>query len=359
MSDIPGGPTPPPPPPPPPMMGGPQGGIPPKTLGEILSAAFNIYKANIAKLAVIVAVVVVPLSFVSTLLSSVVFAPGTTRIVVLGEPVDVVDSRGIFMFLLVGAIGAAISVIIWAVLEAAILRAAAQATIGDPVDTEASYRYGFRRLGSVILVSLLVGLAVLGGLILLVIPGLIFIVFLSVSIPALVVEDRRGIAAMSRSWNLVKGHFWHAVGVIVVAGLIAGLSAGSSGRSAGAPGSSDGSSPRSRRSSRRRSPRSSRCCCTWICGPGARRCPPTRFGQSSPRAPRPDRIARWLSTSVASVRGSLRSGARATMDARWSTPMHQAGPRSRTPLSRRWQAICEAASRTRTERSPRARRPTN
>jgi hypothetical protein len=195
-------------------------------LGEILSAAFNIYRANISKLAIIVAVVVVPLSFVSTLLSSVVFKPGTTR--VLGEPVGV-NSRGIFMALFVGAIGAAISVMIWAVLQAAILRAAAQATIGDPVDTEASYRYGFKRLGSVILVSLLVGLAVLGGLILIVIPGLIFGVLLSVSIPALVVENRRGTDAMSRSWNLVKGHFWHAVGVIIVAGLITGIVGGAIG----------------------------------------------------------------------------------------------------------------------------------
>jgi hypothetical protein len=198
-------------------------------LGEILSAAFNIYRANISKLAIIVAVVVVPLSFVSTLLSSVVFKPGTTRVLVLGEPVDVVNSRGIVMALFVGAIGAAISVIIWAVLEAAILRAAAQATIGDPVDTEASYRYGFKRLGSVILVSVLVGLAVLGGLILLVIPGLIFGVLLSVSIPALIVENRRGTDAMSRSWNLVKGHFWHAVGVIIVAGLITGFVGGAIG----------------------------------------------------------------------------------------------------------------------------------
>jgi hypothetical protein len=31
---------------------------------------------------------------------------------------------------------------------------------------------------------------------------------------------------MSRSWNLVKGHFWHAVGVLVVAGLIAGIVGG-------------------------------------------------------------------------------------------------------------------------------------
>jgi hypothetical protein len=205
------------------MMGGPQGGIPPKTLGDILSAAFNIYKAYASKLAVIVAIVVAPLSFVSALISGVAFAPGTTTVVIFGKPTQVPDSRGVLVLLVVAAIGAAIWVIIWAVLEAAIIRAAAEATIGDPVDPEASYRYGFKRLGSVILVSLLVGLAVLGGLILFVIPGLIFAVFLCVSVPALIVEDRRGTEAMSRSWNLVKGHFWHAVGVILVAGIITGL----------------------------------------------------------------------------------------------------------------------------------------
>jgi hypothetical protein len=200
------------------MMGGPQGSIPPKTLSDILSAAFNIYRANASKLLVIVAIVVVPLTFISSLLTDVALAPGTTG--------GVVDSRDIVMAVFVGSIGAAISVIIWALLQAAILRAAAQATIGDPVDTEASYRYGFKRLGSVILVSLLVGLAVLGGLLLLVIPGLIFAVMLSVAVPALVVENRRGTEAMGRSWNLVKGHFWHAVGVILIAGIITGVIGG-------------------------------------------------------------------------------------------------------------------------------------
>ena len=43
-----------------------------------------------------------------------------------------------------------------------------------------------------------------------IIPGLILIVMFSVAIPALVVENRKGTEAMGRSWNLVKGHFWHA-----------------------------------------------------------------------------------------------------------------------------------------------------
>lgn len=225
MSDLPGGPT--PPPPPPPMMSGPQGGIPRKTLGEILSSAFNIYKANASQLILIVAVVVVPLSLVSALFAGVVFAPDKVRVTNTGGVV-VFDyaGRGLGVSLLAGAIGALIAVLISAVLQAAILRAAAQATIGDPVDVEASYRYGLKRLWSVILVSILVGLVVAAGFILLVIPGIIFLVFLSVSIPVLIVEGRRGTEAMGRSWNLVKGNFWHAFGVIVVAALIVGIISG-------------------------------------------------------------------------------------------------------------------------------------
>ena len=227
MSDVPGGPTPPTPPPPPPMMGGPQGSIPPKTVGDILSAAFNIYKANASQLILVVAVVVIPLSLIAALFSGVVFAPERIRVTDAGGVV-VLDyaGRSLGIALLLGAIGALIAVLISAILQAAILRAATQATIGDPVDVEASYRYGLKRFGSVILVSLLVGLIVAVGFLLLVVPGIIFLVFLSLSIPVLIVEGRRGTEAMGRSWNLVKGHFWHALGVIVVVALIVGIISG-------------------------------------------------------------------------------------------------------------------------------------
>jgi hypothetical protein len=194
------------------MMEGPQGSIPPKGVGEILSQAFNVYRANAAKLVVVVAIVVVPLSLVSTLLTQVSRDPDT--------------DAGVATALLFLMVTVAIALIIWSLLEAVIVRAAAQATLGDPIDVEASYRWGLRRIGSVILVSILVGLAVVGGLILFVIPGLIFLVMLSVSIPALIVEDRRGSAALGRSWGLVKGHFWHVVGVTLVAGLLAGVVSG-------------------------------------------------------------------------------------------------------------------------------------
>jgi hypothetical protein len=214
-----------PPPPPPPSAGG-GGQIPQRGLGDILSVAFDVYKANAAKLIVIVAIVVVPLSFISHFLTGVVFDATT---VTHGTTVSVGDTtiasgdvttRSFGTFLLGGLIAAAITIIISAVLQAALTRGAALATVGDPVDTEASYRYGFKKFGSVLLISILVGIVVAFGFLLLIIPGLIFLAFLSVSIPALIVEDQRGTKAMSRSWNLVKGYFWHALGTVVVAYLI-------------------------------------------------------------------------------------------------------------------------------------------
>jgi hypothetical protein len=210
--------TPPPPPPPPPPSGGGGGALPPRGLGDILSTAFEVYKANAAKLIVIVAIVVVPLALLSALFTDVIFDPTAEIVNVNGVPT--LENVGFFTALIAGAIGAVIAFVMGFVLQAAVTRAAAQAVIGDPVDAEASYRYGFKRLGSVILVSLLVGLILLGGFILLIIPGIIFLVFLAVTIPALVVENKRGTDALGRSWNLVKGAFWHVLGTIVVAGII-------------------------------------------------------------------------------------------------------------------------------------------
>jgi hypothetical protein len=212
-----------PPPPPPPSAGG-GGGIPQRGLGDILSAAFDVYKANAAQLITIVAVVVVPLSFISHFLTGVVFkAHETTENVVSGGQIistTTVSSRSFGAFVFGGLIAALIVVVISAALQAALTRGAALATVGERIDVEASYRYGFRRFGSVFWISLLIGLIVAIGFILFIIPGIIFLTMLAVAIPALIVENRRGTDALGRSWNLVKGHFWHVLGTIVVAFII-------------------------------------------------------------------------------------------------------------------------------------------
>lgn len=201
--------------------------MPTRGVGDILTAAFDVYRTHAAKLVVIVAIVVVPLSLIAALVVKVALAAkSTTSIGITGQRVTTIAPVGAVAVLFGSLLSLALAFIMAFVVEAAVARAAAQATIGDPVVTEESYRWGFRRFGSVLLIAVLVGAAILVGLILLIIPGIIVAVMLAVAIPALVFEDKRGTAALRRSWELVKGEFWHVLGTVFLASLITGFVTG-------------------------------------------------------------------------------------------------------------------------------------
>jgi hypothetical protein len=67
--------------------------------------------------------------------------------------------------------------------------------------------------------SLLTGLLVLLWALLLIIPGIIFAFIYSFAIYALFFEDKRGMAAISRSKEIIKGYFWPVVGRLFFLGL--------------------------------------------------------------------------------------------------------------------------------------------
>jgi len=215
-----------PPPPPPPSAGG-GGAIPQRGLGDILTAAFELYRANAAKLITIVAIVVIPLTFVLALLTQVAFKQNcdTSNVQTLQDVQDVVNrcTGGVGRSLFLGALGWFIAIAIQQLVLGAVTRGGAEATLGRQVDVNSSYRYAFSRLGGLIGLALLIGLVVGIGFILLIIPGIIFLVFLSVSVSAFIIERLGVTDAMSRSWKLVSGQWWHTLGVIVVAAIIAGV----------------------------------------------------------------------------------------------------------------------------------------
>lgn len=71
-----------------------------------------------------------------------------------------------------------------------------------------------------IAVSILAGLGIAIGLVLLIVPGLILVTFWSVVAPVTVLERPGVFAAFSRSRTLVKGNGWQVFGVIVLFVLI-------------------------------------------------------------------------------------------------------------------------------------------
>ena len=82
---------------------------------------------------------------------------------------------------------------------------------------------GFQRMLPVIGVSLVVGLCIVAGLILLVIPGLILMVMLYVSVPAAVIEKPGVFGAIDRSMSLTKGHRWSIFGIVLIIGIASAI----------------------------------------------------------------------------------------------------------------------------------------
>jgi len=185
---------------------------PPRGVTEILGDAFKLYRQHWKNLIVIVAVIVIPLSIAQVLVADAWIRDGTGS----------VDGR-LIAGALVSLVLAVTWILMWTVLGGAITRAAAGTFLGRDLDIGESYRYGLARFWSIVLIGVLSALAIVGGFILLIVPGFIVLTHLVVAIPALVIEDRRGSDALRRSWNLVRGFAWPVFGTIIVAGLLTGL----------------------------------------------------------------------------------------------------------------------------------------
>ena len=75
-------------------------------------------------------------------------------------------------------------------------------------------------LGAVAGASILAGIAITIGLILIIVPGLYLITIWAVIVPVIVLEQSGVMASFGRSHELVRGRGWHVFGTLVLAWLI-------------------------------------------------------------------------------------------------------------------------------------------
>ena len=169
--------------------------VPPRGIGQILSTAFRLYRRYWHTLVPIAALVVVPLTLLEHTIGDWVRRHGQ-------QLQDQVVSTSFWAQATAWLLAALVGLLLYQVLTGAITRAIAAEVAGQDPGIEQSYRFGFARLGPILVVSILVGLATLIGLIVFIIPGIYIGVRLAVSTQALVVEGRQGTQAMRRSWDL-------------------------------------------------------------------------------------------------------------------------------------------------------------
>ncbi|HEU5483115.1 MAG TPA: hypothetical protein VFU80_08505 [Sphingomicrobium sp.] len=114
------------------------------------------------------------------------------------------------------ALSVVISIVIGALVQGALTRAAVSASEGRKASFGESLSTGLRVALPLIGLGILVAIGVGVGMILLVVPGIILALMWSVAAPALVIERDGVLAALGRSRDLTKGARWKIFGLFLV-----------------------------------------------------------------------------------------------------------------------------------------------
>lgn len=121
---------------------------------------------------------------------------------------------GIVIF---GAFGSIVLALVFNAISTGIVtQLAADEFLGKETSLKKSFNVALDVLPSIIVGAILVGIIVLIGFILLVIPGIIFLVWLCLTPTVIVLERKEAVDAVGRSKKLTKGKWFHTSGVIVI-----------------------------------------------------------------------------------------------------------------------------------------------
>ena len=75
-------------------------------------------------------------------------------------------------------------------------------------------------LGTVIIASILAGIGIAIGFVLIIVPGLILLTFWSLIVPSIVIGGEGVFGSFRKSWRTVRGYAWHVFGTYVLVFLI-------------------------------------------------------------------------------------------------------------------------------------------
>lgn len=104
--------------------------------------------------------------------------------------------------------------------QGALVKSVSEAYLGNKTTLSGSYRSALRKLPTLVWATILV-LVVIGiGYLFCFAPGIIFSIWLMLTIPAIVLEDMKATQAMGRSKRLVSGYFFKVLWLLIVVGAL-------------------------------------------------------------------------------------------------------------------------------------------
>jgi hypothetical protein len=182
-------------------------------VGEIVSQAWNLYRAQAVNLWTLVAVIVIPVQALAVIIERLVLAGGHSF--VYNGTIYTTDSTALV----------SLTVVVFSVLAAlvtvgAVSKCLLDAYTGHATNWRHSVEFAASRLGPLLWLAIICEVLLTIAFILLVIPGIYLAVCWTLALPVLMFEGIGGYAALRRSRELISGFWWTAFGALLV-GIVA------------------------------------------------------------------------------------------------------------------------------------------
>jgi hypothetical protein len=166
----------------------------PMSVSRILDETFSIYRGNFVALITIVALIEVPMALIQGLAQSSVARSNTPD-----TPAAVLQLGGYAITAVVAMLGQTLA-------SGALTQSVSGFYLGQPISLGQAYQAVWPKVLTLFCAALLVALVVGVGILLLVVPGVIFSLWFALTTPTIVVEDLKVKGGMSRSMALAKGN---------------------------------------------------------------------------------------------------------------------------------------------------------
>lgn len=192
------------------------------SLGDILDGAFKLLKANARTILVVVAVIVLPLQFVTAFFVRDAFELGLLDLLSDPSVAEVAaEDQGDIGQAVAQIVGALLSILATPFIAGAIARVVAASYLGQQIGPREALAAAAQRFWPLLASFMLVHLVELVGFVLCILPGLAAMAMYTLVAPAIVEERLGPIDGMARSWRLVRPRFWSVLGISLLAGFIA------------------------------------------------------------------------------------------------------------------------------------------
>jgi len=183
----------------------------PMTTGALLDRAFRLYANNFSLLLGITAVAYVPFYLIMLVFqSSMSFNPNDEN----------AGWATIFYFIVFMVLWTSIA---FPIAGGAATYAISERYLGNDVAINAALRRGLANFWSVAMAQITVSIRVLIGLMLLIVPGVLWLLSYSLVVPTILVEGQKAVPSLRRSRELMKGYRGKAFAIMVVMILLEGI----------------------------------------------------------------------------------------------------------------------------------------